>query len=63
MDFIERLLGISPDSGSGALELSIILAVIASIAAIVCMRRVNHALTRSANENQSRNHGRAPGRN
>jgi hypothetical protein len=39
MDFIERLFGISPDGGTGALELILLLIPVAVIAAIVAIRR------------------------
>jgi hypothetical protein len=39
MDFIERLLGIAPDGGSGSLELLLLLAPIVGIALLKCVRR------------------------
>lgn len=43
MNFIEKLLGVSPDNGSGALEVTIILAVAAAIAGVVWTCRERHA--------------------
>jgi hypothetical protein len=39
MDFIERILGISPDGGSGSLELLLFLIPIAGIFALRAWRR------------------------
>jgi hypothetical protein len=39
MDFIERIFGISPDGGSGSLELILLLIPIAVIAAVMAIRR------------------------
>jgi hypothetical protein len=38
MDFIERFLGISPDGGSGALELGLVLLPILLVALLVVRR-------------------------
>jgi hypothetical protein len=46
MEFIERIVSISPDNGSGSLELSIILAVVVSITAVVWARRTHHPRNR-----------------
>jgi hypothetical protein len=39
MDFIERIFHLSPDGGTGSLELAILLAVIAIPVTIVLLRR------------------------
>jgi hypothetical protein len=39
MDFIERIFGISPDGGSGALEMSLFAAPILVLAYLVLRRR------------------------
>jgi hypothetical protein len=39
MDFIERIFGISPDGGSGALELALLLALLLIVAAAMVLRR------------------------
>ena len=39
MDFIERLFGISPDNGSGATEVSIIVALFAALG-LACLLRI-----------------------
>ena len=39
MDFIERILGISPDGGSGSLEMLWIAAVVAAIGTVIWRRR------------------------
>ena len=46
MDFIERILGVSPDGGDGSLEVlySIVGAVI--VAAVVFRRRIHSAIAR-----------------
>ena len=38
MDFIERMFGISPDGGNGALEMSLLL-VVAAIPLVIVLRR------------------------
>jgi hypothetical protein len=40
MDFIERWLGVSPDGGSGALEVMIVLCLAAAALAFVYRRRI-----------------------
>jgi hypothetical protein len=42
MDFIEKIFGISPDGGSGSLEMAILLAPMLLIAALVIVRRQNY---------------------
>jgi len=39
MDFIERLLGLAPDGGSGSLELLLLVAPIVGIALLMSARR------------------------
>ena len=39
MDFIERIFGISPDNGSGTFEASLIILIVAIIAAVYFWRR------------------------
>jgi hypothetical protein len=35
MDFIERMFGLSPDGGNGALELQILIAAVVAVAAVL----------------------------
>ncbi len=40
MDFIERLLGVSPDHGDGSLEIVWLAAIALAVLAVVCRRRI-----------------------
>jgi uncharacterized membrane protein YjjB (DUF3815 family) len=51
MDFIERILGFSPDNGSGSLELSFIAAVIVSLTAVAWVRRIKRPPTSTRGRN------------
>lgn len=39
MDFIERIFGVSPDDGTGALEWGLLLVALAVIAGVAALRR------------------------
>ena len=43
MDFVEQWLGISPDGGNGSFEVSVILAAVIVIGALVLRRRFQGA--------------------
>ena len=46
MDWIERLIGISPDGGNGLTELVLLAALVCLIAGMVMRRRAVHARRR-----------------
>jgi hypothetical protein len=41
MDFIEKIFGISPDGGSGSLEMGLLLAPVLLVAALLIVKRRN----------------------
>jgi len=43
MDFVERLLGVSPDGGSGSFEASVILAILIVICVLVFRGKLQSA--------------------
>lgn len=43
MDFIERAFGVSPDGGSGSLELALMLALVLAMIGLVFYRRKGNA--------------------
>ena len=45
MDFIERIVGISPDGGSGALEMLLLMLPGVALLAFGVWRRVRHAMS------------------
>lgn len=47
MNFIERFFNVSPDSGTGSLELACFFVIVAVLAAPVIVRRVASAIQRS----------------
>ena len=40
MDFIERWFGVSPDNGSGTLELTIVIVILVVLAAPILVRKI-----------------------
>ena len=44
MDFIERWLGVSPDGGSGSLEMLYLLAIVAIVAGVMYRKHLRHSM-------------------
>lgn len=52
MDFIERWFGLSPDGGSGSLEITLVIAALVAVAALLRVTQFKSAAGRSRTSNE-----------